>query len=144
MAQLPTFKSDKYDDGRTKQAFKDQADINKIIARVQVGETISHLAKHGAVYGDFTDIDDLLTATNRLAKGKQIFAELPGEVRREFDQDAAKFFRYVNDPANIERLPELLPGLAAPGTQLPAVRRTLENPGTEPPLTTPESPPPAE
>ena len=113
-----------YDDGRTKQSFKDETDINKILARAAAGGTISHLAKHGAVYGDFTDVDDLLTAHARLKKGQAIFQDLPGELRREFGNDMGAFFRYVNDPANAERLPELLPGLAAPGNQLPQVNRT--------------------
>jgi hypothetical protein len=125
---LGVFHSDSYVDGRTKQAFKDSTDINKILARAQQGETITHLAKHGATYGDFSDIDDLLTAAERLERGKQIFRELPGEVRREFDQNPGKFFRFVNDPANIDKLGELLPGLAKTGDQLNmSVRRTPQN-----------------
>ncbi len=117
-----------YSDGRTKQAFKDSTDINQILARVAQGDTITHLAKHGAIYGDFSDIDDLLTGYQRLEKGNKIFAELPGEVRKEFDQSPAKFFNYVNDPANIDRLPELLPAIAAPGRQLVnTVKRTPAN-----------------
>ncbi len=142
-----------YSDGRTKQAFKDSTDINKLLARAAKGETISHLAKHGAMYGDFTDIDDLLTGMTRLQKGQAIFADLPGEIRREFNQDAGAFFNYVNNPENSERLSELLPGLAERGTQLVDTRKP-ENIDNDPivkaappeaaPEPAPAAPPPPE
>lgn len=111
-------------DGRTKQAFKDQTDINKLLARAARGDTISHLAKHGAVYGDFSDIDDLMTAQARLAKGVEIFQALPAEIKREFNQSPAEFFNFVNNPENEEKLPEVLPALAARGQQFVSPRRT--------------------
>ncbi len=141
-----------YSDGRTKQAFKDSTDINKLIARVAAGDTITHLAKHGAIYGDFTDIDDLLTGMTRLKKGEQIFADLPGEIRKEFDQDVGKFFNFVNDPANKDRLEAVLPALAQPGDQLQSMTRTPANiesdptvvANPEPPAPPPPPPPAAE
>lgn len=140
------FRSDKYEDGRTKQSFKEATDINKILARAAKGEAISHLAKHGAAYGDFTDVDDLLTAHQRLERGYAIFNELPGEVRREFQNDLGQFFRYVNDPANVDRLPELIPGLTAPGDQMqdmPIPRRTQDRMSTQPDPDAGASTPPA-
>lgn len=126
MSMLPVFHSDEYPDGMTKQSFADECDINKLLARAARGDSIAHLARHGAVYGDFTDIGDLLEAHARLERGRKIFEELPGEVRREFNQDMGAFFAFVNDPANRDRLPEVLPQLALPGNQLPSVRRTRE------------------
>ena len=125
MSMLPIEDKD-YSDGRTKQSFKDSTDINKLLVKAARGDSISHLAKHQAMYGDFTDIDDLLTAHARLERGKRIFDELPGEVKREFGQSAAAFFNYVNDPANVDKLAELLPGLAERGNQLGSVARTPE------------------
>ena len=115
-----------YDDGRTKQSFKDQTNINKIMAKAARGGTISHLAKHGAVYGDFSDIDDLLTAHKRLERGKEIFNDLPGEIKREFQNSPRKFFNYVNDPANAGNLANVLPQLAQVGNQLVTPRRSAE------------------
>jgi hypothetical protein len=132
MSMMETFKSDEYTDGRTKQAFKDQTDINKILAKAATGQTITHLAKHEAAYGDFSDYEDLLTAHGRLQRGQRIFDELPGEVKREFHQDPGRFFAYVNDPENVGRLHELVPGLAKPGTQMPEPRRTPERQMAEP------------
>ncbi len=108
----------KYDDGRTKQCHKDECDINKIMARFDKTGTISHLSKFEGVYADFSDFDFHHHST-MLARGDAIFAALPAEIRREFGQNPAEFFNYVNDPKNAGKLREKLPGLAAPGDQLP-------------------------
>lgn len=104
-----------YNDGRTKQAFRDQTDIVKIVTKFQKEGTISHLAKHGPTYGDFANID-LLQAYENIAKAETIFNELPSELRREFE-NPNNFLKFVNDPANANRLDELLPSLAEPGFQ---------------------------
>ncbi len=109
-----------YPDGRTKQAFRDECDIVKIMARADRGGTISHLAKHEAVYADFSDFD-FFEQTQKLTRGREIFDELPAELRQEFGQSPAKFFEYVNNPANADDLAQKLPALAAPGRQLPQV-----------------------
>ncbi len=107
----------KYTDGMTKQSFKDECDIQKIIARADKAGTISHLQKYEGVYADFSDVD-FHQLTGQLTRGREIFDELPAELRQEFGQSPAAFFGYVNDPANKDKLREKLPGLAQPGKQL--------------------------
>ncbi len=105
-----------YKDGRVKQSFKDETDINKILKRAQKTGTISHLNKFEGRYADFSNFD-FFEAQIMLTKGREIFDALPSEIRSEFAQSQAAFFKYVNDPENKDRLTELLPGLAAPGRQ---------------------------
>ncbi len=107
----------KYTDGRTKQCFKDECDIQKIMARADKAGTMSHLEKFEGVYADYSDFD-FQVQTQRLTQGREIFDELPAELRQEFGQSPAKFFAYVNDPANKDELKKKLPALAAPGRQL--------------------------
>ena len=112
--------------GRTKQSFKDATDINKILNKYQKTGTLSHLAKYAPVYGDFSDMPDLLTANSRFVEAERIFSELPSEIRKEFNNDPAAFFRYAGAPdMTIERLTKELPALAAPGQQHP--RSALNN-----------------
>ncbi len=106
-----------YSDGRTKQAYADDADINKIMARADKAGTISHLQKYEGVYADYSDYD-FAKQTNMLSKGASIFDELPAELRQEFGQSPAAFFKYVNDPANVDLLDKKLPALAEPGRQI--------------------------
>ncbi len=115
MSMLPT-KQPTYKDGRTKQSFKDETDINKILQRAQKTGTISHINKYEARYGDFTGFD-FFEAQLKLSQGREIFDALPSEIRDEFRQSPADFFKYVNDPANQGRVSELLPALAEPGRQ---------------------------
>ncbi len=115
MSMLGT-KQPKYKDGRTKQSFKDETDINKLLLRAQKSGTVSHLNKHQGRYADFGDFD-FFEAQLKLSAGREIFDDLPSEIRNEFANSPAQFFEYVNNPDNIDRLEILLPGLAEPGRQ---------------------------
>ncbi len=124
-----------YDDGRTKQSFKNSTDINKILHKAQKTGVISHLAKHQAFYGDFESFD-FHDAQNTLARAGTMFNELPSEVRSEFNQSPQEFFDFVNDPVNQGKLAELLPALAAPGRQRmsdPEIAEVVTPPVESPP-----------
>jgi len=105
-----------YGDGRTKQAFKDETDIVKMLSRAQRSGTLTHLEKFEPRYGDFADYD-FLENISKLTKGREIFDALPSELRREFNQSPADFFEFVNDEVNKGELETKLPGLAQPGRQ---------------------------
>ncbi|AXL15327.1 internal scaffolding protein [Microviridae sp.] len=122
----------KYDDGLTKQSFKDETNINKILQRAQKGGTLSHLNQYEGIYADFSDYD-FWEHRQKLAVGDQVFNKLPSELRKEFGNDPAKFFAFVNDPANQGKLAELLPDLAKPGKQMVDVSGKADP--------TPEAPP---
>jgi hypothetical protein len=116
--------SPEFKDGRTKQAFKDDTDVNKILKRAAKAGGLSHIQKHGAFYGDFADApQDLFQAREMLERGGEIFADLPAEIRSEFGGDPLNFFEFANDPANAGKLGEILPAIAEPGYQLPEVNR---------------------
>lgn len=119
-----------YDDGRTKQSFKDETDIVKILHRAQKAGTHSHLDQYEKIYGDFSDFD-FLEAQINLTRGREVFDALPSELRTEFNNSPAAFFTYVNDPANHDDLRRKLPGLAAPG------RQNLDVSGNTPPADPP-------
>jgi len=120
-----------YSDGRTKQSFKDQTDVNKIIARHARSGTLSHLEQWGGQYGDLSGFD-FQTAQNQIAKANSMFEKLPAEVRREFSNSPEEFFEFVNDPENRDDLAQKLPELAKPGTQMPNVRPTGATPPEDP------------
>lgn len=104
---------------RTKQSFKDETDINKIMKKAQVSGSLSHLLKYPApVYGEFEGVD-LLEAHRLIDRANEIFNDLPSEIKNEFGHDALKFAGFASDPANNEKLAEILPALARPGTQFP-------------------------
>lgn len=104
---------------RTKQSFKEECDINNIMARYIKTGVLEFAARNEAKYGDFTGID-FQAAHDVVARGKTLFAELPAVVRERFENSPSKFLDFVNNPANEAEAVRL--GLAtAPATpQAPA------------------------
>lgn len=127
-------------DKRTKQAFKDECDINRLLQRATKEGALSHLEVHGAEYGEFANYD-YHEAMTRLAKGREIFAQLPSEIRNEFQNDPGRFFSFVNAPENVDRLPELFPALARPGRYQLDVSPSTPPGATIEPAGTPEPAP---
>ncbi len=123
--------------GKTKQSQKDETDINKLLERSARTGALSHLDQFQGQYGDFLGYD-FEAHINTIAEGQSIFEHLPAEVKREFDQSAQKFFEYVTNPDNKDRLPELLPELANRGDYLetlapaPVVAAVEPEPAPEP------------
>ena len=116
MSMLGTKQPDEYTDGRTKQSFKDETDVNQIIARHTRMGTLSHLEQWGGQYGDWSDFD-FQEAQNQIASAKSMFEELPSAVRNRFSNSPEQFLEYVNNPENAKDLATKLPELAAERTR---------------------------
>lgn len=117
----------------TKQAFKDECDIQKILAKAQKTGSIAHLTEHEGTYGDFAGYD-LMEHAAMLSRASEIFDDLPSEIRNEFSNEPAAFFEFVNDPENKDRLGELMPALAEPGSYFPDVSSKTDPKGTMEPV----------
>lgn len=113
---------DEEQDNRTVQSFKDSTDINKIVNKAAKTGALSHLDKYGGQYGEFIDFD-FGEAMDNINRANAIFDELPAEVRKDFGNNAGNFFSFANDPANVDRLTELLPAIAEPGSYFPTPNR---------------------
>lgn len=110
----------KFGPSLTKQTFKDSTDINKMLNKAQQTGSIAHLMKYPEpVYGEFNAEFDLLTARAQIDRANTIFADLPSEVRNEFGNDALAFVKFAGDPANNDKLRELIPAIAKPGSYFP-------------------------
>ncbi|AXL15141.1 internal scaffolding protein [Microviridae sp.] len=108
-----------YNDGRTKNAFLESTNINKIVQKAGIQGAIAHATKYDErVYGEFQGYD-LLQAQQMIDKANVIFADAPAEIRKEFKGDAIAFAQYASDPANIGRLKELMPAIAEPESFFP-------------------------
>ncbi len=122
--------------GRTKQSYKDSCDINKLLEKGAKAGGLSHIERHGAQYGDFANID-WEQVPLQLAEGRQVFNELPADIKREFNQSPGEFYEFVTNPDNSERLTELIPAIAERGNFFPRVNkidtRTAENPAVAEP-----------
>lgn len=98
-------------DGRTKQSFKDECDINQIMARYQTTGVLDFVAKHQAQYGDCTGIE-FQQGLDIIRQAREMFADLPSKLRARFSNDPGEFLDFVQDPANLEEAAQL--GLLKP------------------------------
>lgn len=90
---------------RTVQAFKDTCDINCILARAKKVGVIDHVVQYQPEYGVISAMD-FETAFNTVKEAKQMFAELPAQVRANFQNNVENFLAFMEDPENrnVERL----------------------------------------
>lgn len=84
--------------GRTKQSFKDEADINVLMGRY-LESGIFPVAEAAPIYADVTGYD-FLSSQLRVAQVKGIFSQMPSSVRERFQNDPAQMLDFVADPAN--------------------------------------------
>jgi len=104
-----------FDESKTAQHFKDECDINRIVAQFQRG--ISPVAPEKIPLGeDFVGITDYHTAMQAVRKGQEAFSELPATVRAQFNNDPGSFVDFVLNPDNIGTVREmgLAPGIPTP------------------------------
>ncbi|AZL82833.1 internal scaffolding protein [Apis mellifera associated microvirus 14] len=89
------------EDSRTKQEFKDEADINKIVERFGLtGELPQNLRM--PISGDFTGLGDYHEAMNLVLQAQEEFDKLPAKVRERFGNDAGAFIAWAEREDNLE------------------------------------------
>lgn len=99
---------------RTKQSFKDECDINKIMKRFKKTVGTDYLNRFQGYldgrYGDFSEVADYRSALHQVRQAEEVFMALPAKVRGRFSNDPAQFLDFVQNPNNAEELVSL--GLA--------------------------------
>lgn len=86
--------------GVTKQSFKDECDINKIIAKFDRTGMIENLNKKSPFYGDVSGLVDYHEALNIVAEAQSLFQSMSAEVRERFSNDPEKMIAFLNNPKN--------------------------------------------
>lgn len=123
----------------TKQAHKDEADINNILRKHEKGLVVDHLNLHQGQYGDFIDAPDYHTALNRINDANTAFMSVPAEIRARFSNDAAQFLNFVQDPENLAEMREM--GLAHPERPEALPDAPRSDPPADPSITVPAETP---
>jgi len=89
---------------KTKQAFKDESDINNILKKYAATGALPLNIKENPVYGDYSNVPDYQTALNTIQKAEQQFQGLPSELRDRLQNDPSLFLDFVNNPKNSDEL----------------------------------------
>lgn len=83
--------------GRTKQAHKDECDVNLIVRRFEKTGVLAHAAAQQAQYGDFSPVD-YREALDTVIAAERAFADLPAKVRQRFNNDPGEFLAAAENP----------------------------------------------
>ncbi|AXH74361.1 MAG: internal scaffolding protein [Microviridae sp.] len=113
-------------ESRTKQAFKDECDIDVIMRRYQATGVLPGAERAlGARYLDCRAAD-FQEAQLLVASAKSAFAEMPSSLRTRFDNDPRKLMQFLEDERNLEEAREL--GLVNPAAKVatPLAVRVVE------------------
>lgn len=94
------------DVSRTKQSFRDEVDINQIVAKARQGQVIAHVARGVPTYADVSEVGDYKGALDMVRNADAFFQRLPAKVRAEFGNDPAEFLDAMEGPgrAKLEEL----------------------------------------
>lgn len=89
--------------GRTKQSFKDETDVNKIVSNFQRTGLLPQSNDPGrAGYFDCVPVQALgyQGALELVARAQDQFMELPAKIRARFGNDPAQLLGFLSDKAN--------------------------------------------
>lgn len=118
---------------KTKQAMKDQCNINLIMERHRQTGIIDHVNAKTPTYGDFSQAGTLHDAVELVNASREHFMSLPARVRALCDNNPEIFLRALADEDQTELLADA--GLEMPDGWEP---RSPEE--TPPPEVTPNAP----
>jgi phage internal scaffolding protein len=93
-------------DSRTKQSFKDEVNINKIMTKYkQTGFLNPALIKQA----DYMDVDGMTfqDAMNIVISAQDQFDSLPADLRKQFNNSPSQFLDFVKDEKNIDQMVEM-------------------------------------
>jgi len=86
---------------KTKQSFKDECDINRIMARYAATGTLDFINRREAQFLDVSDID-FQNAMQIVTQSREAFESLPSAIRERFANDPAKLLGFLSDESNRE------------------------------------------
>lgn len=87
---------------KTVQSERDEADINKIIAKFQKGQNMVRINSKEPFYGDVTGLDGLADAYMKIQEAEDLFMDYDASIREKFDNDPVKFVEFLENPENYE------------------------------------------
>lgn len=101
------------DPGVTKQSFKDECDINKILAKFQKQGVVTHVNNHSGSYSDIGYLD-FTEAMQTVTRAQSMFNDLPSHLRKRFGHDPVEFLTFIQSEQPDDRREAVRLGLKAP------------------------------
>lgn len=87
------------EEGKTKQEFQPDTDINKIIARYKRTGVLPSTGRDAlAQYGDVSQVPDFQAMHDKVMAANEAFNTLPAKLRKEYGNDAGQFLAALQGP----------------------------------------------
>lgn len=115
---------------RTMQEFREESNVNNIMAKYEQTKMLEHVNEHQGHYGDFISYDDYHTSLNKIYAAQEAFDSLPATVRLKFNNDPADFLNFVQDENNHDEMIDM--GLKTGPKKNPSVPDEPSTPASEP------------
>lgn len=121
-------------EGGAKQSFKEECDINNILAQYAKTGLLTPVTSRPPMFVDVSDVGDYRTALENVRTARDLFMQLPATIRATFDNDPATFLDFASDPDNEDELREmgLLPPIPAEEPTAAVEPATEEGPPAQP------------
>ncbi|WNK14792.1 MAG: internal scaffolding protein [Microvirus sp.] len=81
----------------TQQHFQDECDINNILAKFTTTGILETI--NGGQYLDLSTAQEYRQALHTVMAAEDSFAELPAEIRKEFNNDPMELLQFIHDPS---------------------------------------------
>lgn len=95
---------------RTKQSFKEDSDINNIVAKYQrtgvLGNPLGGSPRYPQ-FGDFSNVGDYQSSLNLIIEANENFMLLPAVLRKRFNNDPQELISFMDNPDNLKEAQEL-------------------------------------
>lgn len=92
---------------RAKQQFKDECDINRIMAKFRAQGILDHSNRYQGRYEELPTEIDFHADLNAVMAAREAFESLPAKIRSRFHNDPAAFLGFVQNPENQDAINEL-------------------------------------
>jgi len=102
----------------TKQEFKEECDVNLILARYNEAPPKPFTNAAKLTYGDFAEAPDFLAAQLLVKEAEALYNSMPVQIRDRFGHNPANLLEFVHDPKNRDEARRL--GLLRPEDPPPA------------------------
>lgn len=93
--------------GVTQQHFKEECNVNNIMAKYGASRLLQHFSQFQGNYGDFTNVQDYQTSMNQLIAAQDMFMSLPSQLRNRFNNDPGEFLAFVSNADNRDEMKTL-------------------------------------
>lgn len=104
--------------GKTKESFRDECDVKKILAKYIRTGKMDHMRNAALGFADVTGIGSYQDCLAVIANAEEAFNSMPALVRKRFDNDPVQLDLFLRDSANEAEARSL--GLLAPVPVPPA------------------------